>query len=40
MDKIKKIALVIAGSLSIILGIIAVFVHLLPTTPLLLLPAA
>lgn len=39
MDRIKKVALIVLGSFSLLLGIIGIFLPLLPTTPLLLLAA-
>jgi uncharacterized protein len=39
MDKIKKIALIVLGSFSLVLGIVGIVLPLLPTTPLLLLAA-
>jgi uncharacterized membrane protein YbaN (DUF454 family) len=39
-DKLKKQLLVMAGTLAAAIGIIGIFVPLLPTTPLLLLAAA
>ncbi len=40
MEKIKKVILIALGTISLILGIIGIFLPLLPTTPLLLLSAA
>jgi uncharacterized protein len=40
MEKIKKVILIVLGTISLILGIIGIFLPLLPTTPLLLLSAA
>ena len=40
MEKIKKVILIVLGTISLILGIIGIFLPLLPTTPLLLLAAA
>jgi uncharacterized protein len=40
MEKIKKVILIVLGTISLILGIIGICLPLLPTTPLLLLSAA
>ncbi|WP_163971775.1 YbaN family protein [Oceanobacillus halotolerans] len=40
MNYVKKLLLIIAGTISLVLGIIGIILPLIPTTPLLLLAAA